>query len=107
MKREPYPADWSAVFHAAARTNTTLEINAQPDRLDLRDDLARQAIAAGARLTISTDAHQPAQLSSIHLGVSQARRAGCTREHILNTLPWDAIQHFRKTKTTQMASSPA
>lgn len=106
MKREPYPADWSAVFHAAARTNTALEINAQPDRLDLRDDLARQAIAAGARLTISTDAHHPSQLSSIHLGVSQARRAGCTCQQVLNTLPWDAVQHFRKAKTASCPQNP-
>jgi len=103
MKREPYPADWTAFFHTAAQTGTALEINAQPDRLDLRDDLARQAVAAGVRLTISTDAHHPTQLSSIHLGVSQARRAGCTSAHILNTLPWDGIRRFRDAKASHHA----
>lgn len=103
MKREPYPVDWPTLFKTAAETGTSLEINAQPDRLDLRDDLARQAVAAGVRLTISTDAHHPSQLEHIHLGISQARRAGCSREQILNTLPWDAICQFRDAKSNQLA----
>jgi len=98
MKREPYAVDWPAVFRTATETGTSLEINAQPDRLDLRDELARQAVAAGVRMTISTDAHDPSQLENMHLGVSQARRAGCTREHILNTLPWAGICRFRDAK---------
>lgn len=98
MKREAYAVDWPAVFRTAAETGTSMEINAQPDRLDLRDELARQAVAAGVRLTISTDAHDPSQLENIHLGVSQARRAGCTREQILNTLPWAEVRRFRDAK---------
>ena len=94
MKREPYAVDWPTLFKTAAETGTALEINAQPDRLDLRDDLARQAVAAGVRITISTDAHHPSQLHTMHLGVAQARRAGCTREHILNTLPWTGVRRF-------------
>jgi DNA polymerase (family 10) len=103
MKREPYAVDWPALFQTAAETGTSLEINAQPDRLDLRDDLARQAVAAGVKLTISTDAHDPSQLDHIQLGISQARRAGCTKEQILNTQPWDGIRHFRDAKANQFA----
>lgn len=103
MKREPYAVDWPALFRTAAETGTSLEINAQPDRLDLRDDLARQALGGGVRLTISTDAHDPSQLEYLHLGISQARRAGCTREQILNTLPWDGIRRFRDAKADQCA----
>ncbi|NDC76525.1 MAG: DNA polymerase/3'-5' exonuclease PolX [Chitinophagia bacterium] len=104
MKREPYAVDWPAVFRSAAETGTSMEINAQPDRLDLRDDLARQAVAAGVRLTVSTDAHHPSQLDHIHLGISQARRAGCTRENILNTLPWAGVRRFRDAKASSYAT---
>ena len=84
-KREPYKADWEEVFKAAAKAGTAMEINAQPDRMDLKDELARQAVEAGVKLTISTDSHTAAQFAFMKLGVLVARRAGCKKGNVLNT----------------------
>jgi DNA polymerase (family 10) len=69
-----------------------LEINSQPDRLDLRDVHARAAAEAGVLLVISTDAHRLPELANIELGVAQARRAWLTREHVLNTRRWREVR---------------
>ncbi len=91
-KREAYPVDWKKLFTAAVATGTAIEINAQPERLDLKDDLVREAIAMGVQLTISTDAHQLNQFDYMSLGVSVARRGWCAQKHILNTLGWSALR---------------
>ena len=93
-KREAYPVDWKKVFQVAAQTGTSMEINAQPDRMDLNDEWARQAIHAGVKLTISTDSHQPKHFAYMQQGVYMARRAGCKKEDILNTASWNAIEDF-------------
>ena len=73
----------------ALETGTFLEINSQPDRLDLADVHARAAGEAGLRLTVSSDAHQVSALAYTELGLGQARRAWLTRDQVLNTRPWD------------------
>lgn len=83
--------DWEAVFSAAAETRTALEINASPERLDLRDEHARRAIAAGIMLTIDSDAHESGGLAGLHYGVAVARRAWATAEDVLNTRPLDEV----------------
>lgn len=85
-KREPYKADWEEVFKAAAKAGTAMEINAQPDRMDLKDELARQAVEAGVKLTISTDSHTAAQFAFMKLGVLVARRAGCKKGNVLELI---------------------
>src|SRR5579864_586925 len=67
--REGVEFDRVAVFAAAARTGTALEVNANPSRLDLRDVDVRLALEAGARLTIDTDAHAPEHLAFAEYGV--------------------------------------
>ncbi len=62
-----------------------LEIDAQPQRLDLDDVSARAAIAHGVMLSISTDAHAVAELAFMRWGVDQARRGWVTARHVLNT----------------------
>ena len=84
--RDPYPVDLEAVVAAAARTGTALEINASPERLDLPDEWARRAAAAGAWLAVNTDAHAPGQLAQIRFGVTVARRAWLEPRHLINTL---------------------
>jgi DNA polymerase (family 10) len=79
--------DWDAVFAAAADHGVLLEVNAQPERLDLDDVTARAAIAHGLRLVISTDAHAPRDLAFMRWGVDQARRAWATRADVANTMP--------------------
>jgi DNA polymerase (family 10) len=80
----------------AVETGTALEMNGQPDRLDLRDTHARLAGEAGAKIVISSDGHRTVTLMSIELALAQARRAWLTSEQILNTRPWERILRARK-----------
>jgi DNA polymerase (family 10) len=84
------------VIEKALETGTFLEINSQPDRLDLRDVHARLAGEAGLDLVISTDAHEVPALAYTELGVAQARRAWLTKDQILNTRSWKQIEKRRK-----------
>ncbi len=84
--------DIARVVERAAETGTALEINSQPDRLDLRDTHARLAGEAGAWLCVYTDAHEVRALDWAELGVGLARRAWLTREHVLNTRTWAEIE---------------
>ena len=93
-QREEYPVNWEDVFKTAAKTGTALEINAQPNRLDLNGELAYTATKLGAKLVISTDSHSLKNFDFMPLGVYMARRAWCTKENILNTRGWAEIQEF-------------
>src|SRR5881392_584391 len=91
-RRGPADIDLSRVFEAALATNTFLEINSQPDRLDLRDAHARAAGEAGVLLAVNSDAHSTRALAYPELGIGQARRAWLTKEQILNTRTWPQIK---------------
>ncbi len=93
--REPYAVDLEALFAAAARTGTLLEINAAPDRRDLSDVHARAASRAGAGIVIDSDAHRTATLSNIRWGIATARRAWLTAADVANTRPWSELRHKR------------
>lgn len=97
-KREAYTVDWDQVFQVAAQTGTAMEINAQPDRMDLNDILARQAREAGVKLIISTDSHAATHYDFMRLGVTIARRAGCRDADILNTRSWKDVEAFARKK---------
>jgi DNA polymerase (family 10) len=86
-KREPYQLDFDQILKAAADHGVALEINAQPERLDLDDGQARAARDAGVSLVISTDAHRIEELSYMRFGVDQARRGWCEATEVLNTRP--------------------
>ncbi|MGD0274327.1 MAG: DNA polymerase/3'-5' exonuclease PolX [Gaiellaceae bacterium] len=94
-EREPQVAI-ERIVARAVETGTALEINGQPDRLDLRDVHARLAGEAGAKIVISSDGHRTVTLMSIELGLAQARRAWLTSEQVLNTRPWEQILRARK-----------
>jgi DNA polymerase (family 10) len=83
-----------AVFKAAARYNKALEINAMPDRLDLKDSHSQRAHELGVKLVIGSDAHSSAQLGIMRFGVGVARRGWCEAGHILNTRPLTEVVHF-------------
>ncbi len=85
-QRDPYAVDLEQVFRVAADTQTALEINAYPKRLDLNDTAARRAKELGVMLGISTDTHRLDQLETIALGVAVARRAWAGPAHVLNCL---------------------
>jgi DNA polymerase (family 10) len=84
-KREPYAIDLEAIFRAAARTRTVLEINSFPERLDLVDRHARRALELGCTLVIDTDAHAPVNFENLRYGVAMARRGWAQAENVLNT----------------------
>jgi DNA polymerase (family 10) len=90
--RAPYQVNFDEILRAAADYGVALEINAQPDRLDLDELHARAAHEAGVHLVINTDAHRVDELSFMRHGVDQARRAWCEPRHILNTLPLLALR---------------
>jgi DNA polymerase (family 10) len=94
--RAPSPVDVERVIEAAVRTGTFLEINSQPDRLDLTDVHARAAREAGVKVVIDSDGHQIAALDYVELGVGQARRAWLTRDDVVNTHTWKQIERLRK-----------
>jgi len=84
-RRAPYAVDLGAVFEAAARTGTMLEINGNPDRRDLSDVHARDAAAAGVMIVIDSDAHRTATLANMRWGVATARRAWLGAAQVANT----------------------
>jgi DNA polymerase (family 10) len=84
-KRPGLSPDMAKIFQAAAASGTALEINASYPRLDLSDNHARQAKAAGVMLSINTDAHSTDGLQGARGGIDVARRAGLTKGDVLNT----------------------
>jgi DNA polymerase (family 10) len=95
-RRAPYAIDLDAVFAAAVRTGTLLEINANPDRRDLSDVNARAAARAGVMIVIDSDAHRTRTLQNMRWGIATARRAWLTREDVFNTRSWPELQLLRK-----------
>jgi DNA polymerase (family 10) len=94
--RPPYDVDVDAVFEAAARTGTMLEINSAADRRDLSDVHARAAREAGVNIIINSDAHRIATQGVVRWGVATARRAWLTAADIANTRPWADFAPLRK-----------
>ncbi|HLG24917.1 MAG TPA: DNA polymerase/3'-5' exonuclease PolX, partial [Candidatus Nanoarchaeia archaeon] len=84
-KREEYQIDFEKVFEAAKKTGTLMEINSQPDRLDLKDVYVKSAVEKGVKLVISTDAHTSEQLKLIRLGIGTARRGWARKSDVVNT----------------------
>jgi DNA polymerase (family 10) len=95
-KRGPADVDIDRVIEKALETKTFLEINSQPDRLDLRDVNARRAGEAGLKLPVNTDAHQVSALDWMDIGIAQARRAWLTKDHVLNTRTWKQLEKLKK-----------
>lgn len=93
-QRAAYEFDVDAVFRAAAETGTALEINANPARLDLDANLARRARELGCTLSIDTDAHSTDMLDDMFYGVGTARKAGLTKENVLNARPVEGVLEF-------------
>ncbi len=104
-RREPYDVDMKAVVAAAAAAGCALELNAQPDRLDLDGTWARRARAAGARFTISSDAHSTRNLDLLQYGVGSARRGWLTADDVLNTRPLTELRRVLAARRPGSASA--
>ncbi len=90
-RREPYKLDMDKVIKAAKRTKTVLEIDAFPDRLDLKDEHARKAVGDGVKLAIDSDAHSAGHFKFLEFGIAQARRGWAEKKDVINTRPWEEM----------------
>ena len=95
-KRSGVDLDIEKVVEKGLETKTLIEINSQPDRLDLRDSHARVAGEAGLPLVISTDSHELGALDFVELGVAQARRGWLTKDQVANTRSWKQLEALKK-----------
>jgi DNA polymerase (family 10) len=91
LKRDPFLFDVEAVFQKAREHGVILELNCNPERLDLSDRHVRLAHDRGMKLIISTDAHSPDHFKFMRFGVLTARRGWMEKKDILNTLPPDKL----------------
>jgi DNA polymerase (family 10) len=94
QKREPYEVDLEEVFQAAKQYGVALELNAQPQRLDLADVHVHRAGELGVRIAIDTDAHSVEQLRLMSYGIDQARRGWLEKAHVVNTMPWPQFRRW-------------
>ena len=90
-RRDPIQFDLDEVLHCAAEHRVIVELNAYPERLDLKDLHLIRAKELGLKVVISTDAHRAADLDLMRFGVDQARRAWLTAEDVINTQPLDRV----------------
>jgi DNA polymerase (family 10) len=95
-RRDPYEMDMEKILRAAKERGCFLEINAQPDRLDLSDIHAKMAKDIGVKLAISTDAHTIADLDNMKYGINQARRGWLEKDDVLNTRNWSELGEILK-----------
>jgi DNA polymerase (family X) len=95
INRRPENAlDLDHVFAVALEEGVAVEVNGLPDRLDLRGEHVREAIAAGVKIVCSTDAHSTRALDYMELTVHTARRGWATASDVLNTRPLSAVLGF-------------
>lgn len=95
-RRDEYQIDIEKILRAAKETNTILEINSYPERLDLSDLHIKRAIELGVKLVINTDSHQKSQLRFMEYGVAQARRGWAQKKDIINTYSLEKLLKFLK-----------
>ncbi len=88
QKREPYDVDVEEIIRTAKETGTVLEIDADPQRLDLKDEYIRKAVEAGVKLSIDTDVHSKNNFHYLEFGIAQARRGWAKASDVINTRPW-------------------
>jgi len=95
-RRDEYQIDIEKILRAARETNTILEINSYPERLDLNDINIKRAIEMRIKLVINTDSHRKDQMRYMEYGVAQARRGWAEKKDIINTYPLEKLLKFFK-----------
>ncbi|MBU6500417.1 MAG: DNA polymerase/3'-5' exonuclease PolX [Patescibacteria group bacterium] len=95
-RREAYEVDMDELIKAAKKTGTIMEIDAYPDRLDLKDDHIRKCVEMGVKMSIDSDAHSPAHFPYLEYGIAQARRGWAERKDIINAWPVAKMLEFLK-----------
>lgn len=95
-KRAPYDIDIDEIIATAKRTGTILEIDALPERSDLKDEYIRKCVEVGVKMSIDSDAHATAHLDFLECGIAQARRGWAERKDIINAWPVEKMLKFLK-----------
>ncbi len=95
-RRDEYEVDFDKILKAAKETNTILEINAFPGRLDLKDVYIKKAKEAGVKMIVNTDAHHKDHLRFMEYGISQARRGWAEKNDIINCWPVEKLLKILK-----------
>ena len=98
FKRNAYPLNMQKFLEAAFITNTAVEINAQPNRIDLPYESVIEAARLGVKMVVSTDSHHLNEFSFMNLGLAVANRGWCKSSDILNTYGWQDILIFKNKK---------
>jgi len=104
--REPFAIDLEEVFHAAKEYGVAVELNAQPERLDLNDVHVHRAREIGVKIAISSDAHSVEQLRFMSYGIDQGRRGWLENKDVINTLTWPQFEKWLK-KHRRATTQPA
>jgi putative hydrolase len=102
--RPPSQFDAAAVFAACAAHDKAIEINCRPDRLDPPKRLLRQALEAGCRVAIDSDAHAPGQLDWLRYGCERAARCGVPADRVVNTWPSDRLADWAATHAAAVSA---
>ncbi|MBI2640284.1 MAG: DNA polymerase/3'-5' exonuclease PolX [Candidatus Sungbacteria bacterium] len=95
-RREPIDVDIGEIIKAAKRTGTILEIDAYPDRLDIKDEYIRKCVEAGVKMSIDSDAHSKEHFKMLEHGIAQARRGWASSSDIINTRPAGELARLLK-----------
>jgi DNA polymerase (family 10) len=103
LEREPYKVDQRAIIDACAATGTWIELNASPYRFDMDWRLWPYAKSKGVKCVINSDAHRFEHAGFLRLGAGMARKAGLTKQDVINTLPFDKLINELKRKRQKLA----
>ena len=95
-KRPAYEVDMDEIIETAVSTGTVLEVDALPDRLDLKDEYVRRCVEKGVKIAIDSDAHSVTHFAYLEYGISQARRGWATREDVINAWPLEKMLKMLK-----------
>jgi DNA polymerase (family 10) len=90
--RDPIDFDLPEVLRVAHEEGCALEVNSQPDRLDLTDTACMAAKRAGVKMVISSDSHSPRDFDLLDYGINQARRGWLEAADVLNTRPLKSLR---------------
>ena len=104
-QREPFAIDLEEIFHAAKETDVAVELNAQPDRLDLNDLHLFRAREIGVKIAMNTDAHSTEQLRFMRYGIDQARRGWLEKRHVLNAMMQPQLEKWLKQRGQRFAKA--
>jgi DNA polymerase (family 10) len=106
-QREPFAIDLEEIFHAAKENDVAVELNAQPDRLDLNDLHVFRAREIGVKIVINTDAHSAEQLHFIRYGIDQARRGWLEKRQVLNAMAQPQLENWLKQRRQRFGKAGA